>query len=48
MSEENFFDPCKDCGLKDENVCATCEYGILEEDQRKELATCEYYGSDEE
>lgn len=48
MIKENFFDPCKDCGLQDKEVCANCEYGILEEEQRKELATREYYGSDEE
>ena len=48
MSKENFFDPCKDCELKDEEVCATCEYGVLEKEERCELATREYYGYDVE
>lgn len=44
MSED--FDPCKACGLKEREICSTCEYGILNEEQRRELVACEYYGED--
>lgn len=48
MKPKNFFDPCKGCEIRDREICATCEYGSMDKEQRCELATREYYGSDVE
>lgn len=44
------WDPCKECNIRDGVICATCEYGSTNKEQRCELATREYYGcyTDEE